>query len=91
MESRKIIAETLGFEINFDNESDDCDLTWSQVEDLMNLFNNSNQEINHNKIHDLSKNLSDGRDYLMQVEPDEITVENSLEAFGFGRNGLNSY
>jgi hypothetical protein len=32
--------------------------------------------------------LQDGRDYLMQVEPDDITVEDSLEAFGFGRNGL---
>jgi hypothetical protein len=32
--------------------------------------------------------LQNGRDYLMQVEPDEITVEDSLESFGFGRNGL---
>jgi len=32
--------------------------------------------------------LSTGRDYLMAVEPDEITVEDALEAFGFGRNGL---
>ncbi|HDY66654.1 MAG TPA: hypothetical protein ENH85_02560 [Candidatus Scalindua sp.] len=33
--------------------------------------------------------LNDGRSYLMQVEPKDITVEDSLEAFGFGRNGLN--
>jgi hypothetical protein len=24
----------------------------------------------------------------LKVEPDDITVEDSLEAFGFGRNGL---
>lgn len=35
------------------------------------------------------RKLDEGRDYLMQVEPEDITVEDSLEAFGFGRNGLN--
>lgn len=33
-------------------------------------------------------NLSDGRHYLMGVDSDKITVEDSLQAFGFGRNGL---
>ena len=32
--------------------------------------------------------LQDGRDYLMQVKSGDITVEDSLESFGFGRNGL---
>lgn len=32
--------------------------------------------------------LQEGRDYLMQVEPEDITVEDALESFGFGRNGL---
>ena len=36
----------------------------------------------------LHERLQNGRDYLMQVEPDNITVEDSLESFGFGRNGL---
>ena len=33
--------------------------------------------------------LNNGRDYLMQVEPSDIDVSDALEAFGFGRNGLN--
>jgi hypothetical protein len=28
------------------------------------------------------------RDYLMGVEPDKLTVEDALEALGFGRDGL---
>jgi len=31
--------------------------------------------------------LRSGRDYLMQVRASEITVEDALEAFGFGRDG----
>ena len=34
--------------------------------------------------------LSAGRDYLMTVQADEITIEDALEAFGFGRNGLDT-
>lgn len=30
----------------------------------------------------------DCRDYLMQVESKDLTVENCLEALGYGRNGL---
>lgn len=40
-------------------------------------------------LDDSKKQLEEGRNYLMQVEGDEaITVADSLEAFGFGRNGL---
>lgn len=31
----------------------------------------------------------DCRDYLMAVDPNDLTVEDCLEALGFGRNGLN--
>ena len=37
---------------------------------------------------DENKQLENGRDYLMQVLPSEITIDDTLEAFGFGRNGL---
>ena len=39
-------------------------------------------------IEELKTQLNDGRHYLMGAEPSELTVENALEAFGFGRNGL---
>ncbi|WP_250632138.1 hypothetical protein [Rhodoflexus caldus] len=29
------------------------------------------------------------RNYLMSVQPEDITVEDCLEELGFGRNGLN--
>jgi len=32
--------------------------------------------------------LNVGRDYLMSVSPSKLTVEECLDAFGFGRNGL---
>lgn len=32
--------------------------------------------------------LQEGRDYLMCVQPKEFTIEKTLEAFGFGCNGL---
>lgn len=37
---------------------------------------------------DAYQRLDDGRYYLMGVEPADLTVEDALEAFGFGRNGL---
>jgi len=37
---------------------------------------------------DLSDRLNNGRHYLMEVEPRNLTVEDCLEAFGFSRNGL---
>jgi len=36
----------------------------------------------------MNTELQDGRDYLMEVKANEITVSDTLEAFGFGRNGL---
>ncbi|TXI81067.1 MAG: hypothetical protein E6Q39_01790 [Crocinitomicaceae bacterium] len=38
---------------------------------------------------DANERLQEGRTYLMGVESHEITVENALQSFGFGRNGLN--
>lgn len=32
-----IIKELFAIEINFDNESDDCELQWSQIIDLINI------------------------------------------------------
>lgn len=36
----------------------------------------------------LIERLNSGRDYLMSIQPKDLTVEDSLEAFGFGKNGL---
>ena len=36
----------------------------------------------------LVERLQNGRDYLMGVQSDKLTVEDALEAFGFGRNEL---
>ena len=43
-----------------------------------------------NQLAELNKRLEDGRSYLMQVKPSELKVEDALESFGFGRNGLGS-
>lgn len=32
--------------------------------------------------------ISNGRSYLMEVEPNNLTVGDALEALGYGRNGL---
>ena len=45
-------------------------------------------KIAEEKSSKMNKDLSNGRDYLMQVQPGDLTVEDALEAFGFGRNGL---
>lgn len=37
---------------------------------------------------DLNEKINQGRHYLMGVEPNKLTVEDALGAFGFGRNGL---
>ncbi len=39
-------------------------------------------------VRECNRRLDEGRDYLMQVSPDAITVENTLEAFGWTRDGL---
>ncbi len=36
----------------------------------------------------LKGRLEDGHNYLMTVRPDDITIEDCLEAFGYSRNGL---
>ena len=46
---------------------------------------------NYNYAQEKREQLTKGKDYLMQVPQDKITVEDTLEAFGFGHNGLNSY
>ena len=40
------------------------------------------------KIEKLEQRLNEGRDYLMGVRPNQLTVEDALGAFDFGRNGL---
>lgn len=40
--------------------------------------------------YELHERLQEGRDYLMSVEPSDLTVEDALEALGFERNGLRS-
>lgn len=45
------------------------------------------REIMHNEK-DASRWRMECRDYLMQVEPQELTVGDALEALGYGRNGL---
>ena len=35
-----------------------------------------------------AERLDSGRSFLMQVQPDELSVEDALEAFGFSRNGI---
>jgi hypothetical protein len=37
---------------------------------------------------DLADRLNNCRSYLMEVDPKKLTVEDCLEAFGFGKNGL---
>jgi hypothetical protein len=38
---------------------------------------------------EFKERLDSGRDYLMQVQQSKITVEDTLEAFGWTRNGFN--
>lgn len=41
-----------------------------------------------NYVDSLNDRLNAGRHYLMSAQSNEVTVEDALEAFGFGRNGL---
>ena len=36
--AREFIKDTIGIELNFDNESDDCELEWTIIEDLMSKY-----------------------------------------------------
>jgi len=61
-----------------------------EVERQKGLFN---EEKNYhqrtaNHLLDANDKLKEGRHYLMGVGPIDLTVEDCLEAFGFGRNGL---
>ena len=40
-------------------------------------------------VREQNDRLNEGRDYLMQVNANKITVEDTLEAFGWTRDGLN--
>ena len=54
------------------------------------LFEAKNAEINRlrDRLNALQARLERGRDYLMGVNPADLTVEDALEAFGWQRNGL---
>jgi hypothetical protein len=41
-----------------------------------------------NKINELRKRLLDGREYLMQIDPEKLDVNDCLKAFGFGEDGM---
>jgi len=41
----------------------------------------------HNDVNNLRDRLREGRDYLMQVHPKDLTVEDALVAFGYNKNG----
>lgn len=43
--------------------------------------------VNYNRGQEYKERLNEGRDYLMQVEPEKITVEKSLVAFGWSSSG----
>ncbi|MBE0662532.1 MAG: hypothetical protein IH597_08700 [Bacteroidales bacterium] len=42
-------------------------------------------------VRELNQRLENGRHYLMGIQPPELTVEDTLEAFGYNRNGLENY
>lgn len=44
--------------------------------------------INEVADNQFGERLNAGRHYLMGVQPNELTVEDALEAFGFNRNGI---
>lgn len=56
-------------------------------------FDTSRKKITTLKILlcELSQRLENGRCYLMGVKPSELTAEDALEAFGYGRNGFESF
>jgi hypothetical protein len=48
MTPREFIKELLGIEITSDNESDDCDLEWTMIMDLMYAYRAKCIELNEN-------------------------------------------
>lgn len=39
-------------------------------------------------LDELNQRLEDGRNYLMSIEANKVVIADALEAFGFGRSGL---
>ena len=66
---------------------DDYDLTKAE-NDMLCLFINTFVSPKEQPSDEDNERLQNGRHYLMGVEPKDLTVEDALEAFGFGRNGL---
>lgn len=57
------------------------------MQQLYNYAIRNNHE-DANLITELDKRINDCRHYLMGVRPENLTVEDALEALGFQRNGL---
>jgi len=57
-----------GKEINFDNESDDCDLTWSQIERLLSNY----AEVNHLESSAVKEEVVDSKE---QEDQSQLWVE----------------
>lgn len=60
----------------------------TEVDAKNNEFRKERMSEMHDAISELNEQLQNGRNYLMSVNPKDLTVEDALEAFGFGRNGL---
>ena len=56
-----------------------------KYDDIKHLLQNTSSNSDYAK---LSKRLQSGRDYLMAVSPEEISVEKCLIAFGWDSNGF---
>lgn len=61
---------------------DDRDICEAMVKQIADALNATRRE------DALVERMEAGRHYLMSVDAEAITVEDALEAFGFGRNGL---
>lgn len=61
-------------------------MTWAKGLIISELLNNLDKQ--SELVGSLSKRMSEGRHYLMGVAAMDLTVDDALEAFGFGRNGL---
>jgi hypothetical protein len=66
----------------------------ADLETFKDAYAERNEKVNalqaeNEKLKESYARLMEGRHYLMGVNADKITVEDALEAFGFGRNGLN--
>jgi hypothetical protein len=63
-----------------------CELTAGNAEEIVSLMEKI--EATEAALADARTLLARGRDYLMTVRAEAITVEDTLEAFGWQRNGL---